>query len=144
MYPNGSSPPNGSKTSLLLGTGGRSKRSYKRVSWNEKQRAGMSFLIVIAFFTVFALIILTEILMIDDKNKGQSFGNGIGLRHGGYNRFGESIPDYEDVKDEYSIEEAVFLRNNRIIKENKQDRSKYDELMNGRHAHLHYSIVFFD
>lgn len=61
--------------------------------------------------------------MIDDKNKGQSFGNGIGMRHG-YNRFGESIPDYDDVKDEYSIEEAVFLRNNRIIKENKQNRSK--------------------
>lgn len=63
--------------------------------------------------------------MIDDKNKGQSFGNGIGLRHGSYNRFGgESIPDYDDVKDEYSIEEAVFQRNNRIIKENKQNHSE--------------------
>lgn len=80
--------------------------------------------------------------MIDDKNKGQSFGNGIGLRHGGYNRFGESIPDYEDVKDEYSIEEAVFLRNNRLIKENKQNRSKYDD--DGRHAICIYSIGIFD
>lgn len=87
----------------------------------------MSFLIVIAFFTVFAVIILTEILMIDDKSsKGQTFGGGIGLRHGGFNRFGESIPDYEDVKDEYSIEEAVFLRNNRLIKENKLNQSEFE------------------
>lgn len=123
MYSHGS-PPNSSKMSLLGGSGNRSKRSYKRGVWNEKKRAGMSFLIVIAFFAVFALIILTEILMIDDKNKNQSFGGAVGMRHGGYNRFGESIPDYDDVKEEYSIEEAVFLRNNRIIKENKKNRGK--------------------
>lgn len=105
MYSHGS---DGSKLSLL--GNGRSKRTYKR-QWNEKKRAGMSFLIVIAFFTVFALIILTEVLMIDEKNKTQSFGNGGAIRHTGYNRFGESIPDYDDVKDEYSIEDAVFLRN---------------------------------
>ncbi|XP_055295408.1 uncharacterized protein LOC129565073 isoform X2 [Sitodiplosis mosellana] len=108
MYSHGS---DGSKLSLLGGTsGGRGKRSYKR-QWNEKKRAGMSFLIVIAFFTVFALIILTEVLMIDEKNKSQTFGSSGTLRHTGFNRFGESIPDYEDVKDEYSIEDAVFLRN---------------------------------
>lgn len=71
----------------------------------------MSFLIVIAFFAVFALIILTEILMIDEKNRGQTVGS--------VNRFGESIPDYEDVKDEYSIEEAVFMRNHRMLREMK-------------------------
>lgn len=108
MYSHGS---DGSKFSLLGNTfSGRNKRSHKR-QWNEKKRAGMSFLIVIAFFTVFALIILTEILMIDDKNKSQSFGSGGSLRHTGFNRFGESIPDYEEVKDEYSIEDAVFVRN---------------------------------
>lgn len=102
----------GSKLSLLGGalSNGRGKRSYKR-QWNEKKRAGMSFLIVIAFFTVFALIILTEVLMIDEKNKSQTFGSGGTLRHTGFNRFGESIPDYDDVKDEYSIEDAVFMRN---------------------------------
>lgn len=107
MFSHGS---DGSKLSLLGSTFSvRAKRTYKR-QWNEKKRAGMSFLIVIVFFTVFALIILTEVLMIDDKNKSQSFTGG-GLRHAGYNRFGESIPDYEEVKDEYSIEDAVFLRN---------------------------------
>lgn len=126
MYSLGS-PPKSSSTSNLLGlggSGGRTKRSYRRGTWTEKKRAGMSFLIVIAFFTVFALIILTEILMIDEKNRGPTL-SGIGLRHNGYGRFGESIPDYEDVKEEYSIEEAVFLRNNHIGKDVKQNRSKF-------------------
>lgn len=105
----------GIKLSLLGNS--RSKRSYGKRQWNEKKRAGMSFLIVIAFFTVFALIILTEVFMIDEKNKSQAFsggggGGGLGgLRHSGYNRFGESVPDYDEVKDEYSIEDAVFMRN---------------------------------
>lgn len=99
------------------GSIGRMKRAKKGL-WTEKKRAGMSFLIVIAFFAVFGLIILTEILMIDEKSKN----SGAGSRHGG--RFGESIPDYDDIKEEYNIEEAVFLRNNRFIKDLKQSRSK--------------------
>lgn len=101
------------------GSTSRTKRG-KRGTWNEKKRAGMSFLIVIAFFAVFGLIILTEILMIDEKSKTSSNG----MRHGGYNRLGESAPDYEDVKEEYSIEEAIFLKNNRFIKDIKQSRSR--------------------
>lgn len=99
---------------------GRTKRG-KRGSWNEKKRAGMSFLIVIAFFAIFGLIILTEILMIDEKSKASTNG----MRHAGYNRLGESAPDYDDVKEEYSIEEAIFLKNNRFIKDVKQSRSKF-------------------
>lgn len=113
----------GSKISLL---GGRGKRSYKRYAWNEKKRAGMSFLIVIAFFTIFALIILTEVLMIDEKNRTQTFGGGgNGIRHNSYSRFGESIPDYEDVKDEFSIEDAVFLRNRFKETKHNNNRGKY-------------------
>lgn len=100
------------------GSNTRTKRG-KRGTWNEKKRAGMSFLIVIAFFAVFGLIILTEILMIDEKSKSSN-----GMRRGGYNRLGESAPDYEDVKEEYSIEEAIFLKNNKFIKDLKQSRSK--------------------
>lgn len=50
--------------------------------------------------------------MIDERNGSRGFsgsgGGGGGLRHIGYNRFGDTAPDYEDVKDEYSIEKAVF------------------------------------
>lgn len=125
MYSLGSPPKTTSAGSLLGlgGSSGRGKRSYRRGTWNEKKRAGMSFMIVIAFFAVFVLIILTEILMIDEKNRGQSL-SGMGMHHIGYTRFGESIPDYEDVKEEYGIEEAVFLRNNHIGQDAKQNRSK--------------------
>lgn len=66
--------------------------------------------------------------MIDDKNRTQTFGGGgNGVRHSSYSRFGESVPDYEDIKDEYSIEDAVFLRNR--FKEtkhnNNNNRGKY-------------------
>lgn len=115
MFANGS-PPGG----LSGGSNIRSKRNGRRGLWNEKKRAGMSFLIVIAFFAVFGLIIITEILMIDEKSKN----TGISLRHGTFNRIGESAPDYDDVKEEYNIEEAVFLRNNRFIKDLKQSKSK--------------------
>lgn len=77
----------------------------------------MSFLIVIVFFMLFAIIILTEVFMIDDKVKPPSYGSSSSSgfssnsRPNSYSRFGESIPDYEDVKDEYSIEDAVFMRN---------------------------------
>lgn len=98
------------------------KRGKKGI-WTEKKRAGMSFLIVIAFFGIFGLIILTEILMIDEKSKN----TGIVGRHGGLNRLGESVPDYDDVKEEYSIEEAVFLRNNKFIKELKQSKSNIEQ-----------------
>lgn len=33
----------------------------KKSQWGNRERAGMSFLIVIAFFAVFGLIILTEV-----------------------------------------------------------------------------------
>lgn len=97
------------------------KRSSKRVSWNEKKRAGMSFLIVIAFFAVFALIIIVEIVMIDEKSKKV----GVVGRHGSYGRQTiEGVPDYDEVRDpEYSVEEAVFLKNNRYIKDLKQGKS---------------------
>lgn len=39
--------------------GGSKKRSKK--TWGSRERAGMSFLIVVAFFAVFGIIILTEV-----------------------------------------------------------------------------------
>lgn len=117
----GGSASTGSTSSLKSLTTG--KRSTKRVSWNEKKRAGMSFLIVIAFFAVFALIIIVEIVMIDEKSKSA----GVTGRHGSYGRQnGEVAPDYEEVRDpEYSVEEAVFLKNSRFIKDLKQVKSEY-------------------
>lgn len=120
MYAHGSPTKGDSSTNLTGGSTARhSKRSLKRGTWNEKKRAGMSFLLVIAFFAVFGLIIITEILLIDEKSKSA----GISMRHGGFNRLGESAPDYDDVKEEYSIEEAVFIKN-RFFKDLKQNRGE--------------------
>lgn len=84
----------------------------------------MSFLIVIAFFAVFALIIIVEIVMLDEKSKKV----GVVGRHGSYGRQSvEGAPDYDEVRDpEYSVEEAVFLKNNRYIKDLKQGKSNID------------------
>lgn len=91
--------------------------SNKRTIWNEKKKKGMSFLLVLAFFAIFALIILTEILMIDDKGRGKS----LSLMRGGFNRFGESIPDYDYVKEEYSIEEAILMKDSQLQRQKRKE-----------------------
>ncbi|EDW76118.2 uncharacterized protein Dwil_GK15290 [Drosophila willistoni] len=74
------------------------KRSKKH--WGTRERSGMSFLIVIAFFAVFGLIILTEVFMIDERTHGGMLamraGGGGGASLGG--RLGDSMPDYDNVK----------------------------------------------
>ncbi|XP_058820002.1 uncharacterized protein LOC131682502 isoform X2 [Topomyia yanbarensis] len=102
MYGSGSPP------SKLTGgsMSSRSKRA-KKTPWGARERAGMSFLIVIAFFAIFGLIILTEVLMIDDRGRG----GGVIVRHGSSGgRFGESVPDYDDVKDDYLDDTGIFVR----------------------------------
>uniref|UniRef100_A0A1A9W2J7 Glycosyltransferase family 92 protein n=1 Tax=Glossina brevipalpis TaxID=37001 RepID=A0A1A9W2J7_9MUSC len=87
-----------------------SKRNKKH-NWGTRERSGMSFLIVIAFFAVFGLIILTEIFMIDERAHG-----GMILRGGGGygNRLGDSMPDYDNVKDDYDLIDASLLNDNKL------------------------------
>ncbi|XP_038110846.1 uncharacterized protein LOC6046701 isoform X1 [Culex quinquefasciatus] len=109
MYGNGSPPTSSSSASSKLTGGSMSSRSKrtKKTSWGARERAGMSFLIVIAFFAIFGLIILTEVLMIDDRGRG----GGVIVRHGSSGgRFGESVPDYDDVKDDYLDDTGIFVR----------------------------------
>ncbi|CAD7086486.1 unnamed protein product [Hermetia illucens] len=72
----------------------------------------MSFLIVVAFFAVFGLIILTELFMIDDKQHGGM----IVLRHGNLgSRLGDSMPDYDNVKEDYDlIDGSLLLGDNKL------------------------------
>lgn len=122
----------GSPPSTLSG-GSFATARHKRLKrvWGEKKRAGMSFLIVIVFFMVFGLIILTEIVMIEDRSKLTS---SISIRHGSFNRFGESVPDYEDVKEEYGIDEAVINRH----KDFRQNKSLYISLLLLFYYQLYY------
>lgn len=84
----------------------RSKKG-KKSQWGTRERAGMSFLIVIAFFAVFGLIILTEVLMMDERSRNPAAN----IRHINVNnRFAESVPDYEEIKDDYLDETGIFVR----------------------------------
>lgn len=54
----------GSPLKKMRGGSFRSKKGKKGGQWGARERAGMSFLIVIAFFAVFGLIILTEVRLL--------------------------------------------------------------------------------
>jgi len=57
-----------------------------------RERANLSFFIVVMFFAVFGVIVLTEIFLIDERGRGA----GVLVRHGGRRR-GDK-PDYEDAQ----------------------------------------------
>ncbi|KAH8249338.1 hypothetical protein KR032_008589 [Drosophila birchii] len=90
------------------------KRGKKQ--WGTRERSGMSFLIVITFFAVFGLIILTEVFMIDERTHNgmvsMRAGGGGGASLGG--RMGDSMPDYDNVKDDYDLLDASILSDNKL------------------------------
>ncbi|KAH8351976.1 hypothetical protein KR084_000971 [Drosophila pseudotakahashii] len=90
------------------------KRGKKQ--WGTRERSGMSFLIVITFFAVFGLIILTEVFMIDERTHSGMLamraGGGGGANLGG--RMGDSMPDYDNVKDDYDLLDASILSDNKL------------------------------
>lgn len=108
----------------MMSSGGQKSKSGARTkknkSWASRERAGMSFIFVLAFFAVFGIIILTEVrifklrtgiysnfsdthsfprmqsqvFVMDDRTR-----TGGVVRHSGMaSRFGESVPDYEEVQ----------------------------------------------
>ncbi|KAJ8889120.1 hypothetical protein PR048_008614 [Dryococelus australis] len=88
-----------------------SKKSAPR-SRLLRERANMSFFIVVIFFAVFGIIVLTEIFLIDERGRGA----GVLVRHGGGYRHrgpGER-PDYEDAQG--------FLQPIRVIEMNTERR----------------------
>ncbi|XP_017154957.1 uncharacterized protein LOC108163935 isoform X2 [Drosophila miranda] len=90
------------------------KRGKKQ--WGTRERSGMSFLIVITFFAVFGLIILTEVFMIDERTHSGMLamraGGGGGISLGG--RMGDSMPDYDNVKEDYDLLDDSILSDNKL------------------------------
>lgn len=74
-------------------------RSGKRAAQRSRalrERANMSFFIVVMFFAVFGVIVLTEILLIDERGRGGGVGLSGGRHAGGRLHGIADRPDYED------------------------------------------------
>ncbi|KAJ9597749.1 hypothetical protein L9F63_011357, partial [Diploptera punctata] len=68
-----------------------SKKLSSQRSRVLRERANLSFFIVVMFFAVFGVIVLTEIFLIDERGRG----SGVLVRHSGRRR--GDRPDYEDA-----------------------------------------------
>ncbi|XP_053960251.1 uncharacterized protein LOC128864555 isoform X1 [Anastrepha ludens] len=108
----------------------------KKPNWGPRERAGMSFLIVIAFFGVFGMIVLMELFMIDDRSR-------VGMmvvRHANNfgSRSGDSMPDYDNVKDDYDLLDESLLTDSKLgfvqFRDNKLKIQDADGDANGRVA----------
>ncbi|XP_063229480.1 uncharacterized protein LOC134534813 [Bacillus rossius redtenbacheri] len=76
-----------------------------------RERANMSFFIVVVFFAVFGIIVLTEIFLIDERGRGA----GVVVAHrsgaGAYRRRGQGDrPDYEDSQGFLQAEDYLVYR----------------------------------
>lgn len=81
-------------TAASAGSGVKKKSKATR----NKERANMSFFIVVMFFAVFGIIVFTEIFLIDERGHGA----GVVVRHGSLtagirHRSANDRPDYEDI-----------------------------------------------
>lgn len=65
------------------------------MAMRNKQRANMSFFIVVMFFAVFGIIVFTEIFLIDERGRG----GGVLVRHGSltYHHRQQDRGEYDDV-----------------------------------------------
>lgn len=69
-----------------------SKKKY--ITFRNRQRANMSFFIVVMFFAVFGIIVFTELFLIDERGRGA----GVLVRHGSLTyRQRQDRGDYEDT-----------------------------------------------
>ncbi|PSN34262.1 hypothetical protein C0J52_18766 [Blattella germanica] len=69
-----------------------------------RERANLSFFIVVMFFAVFGVIVLTEIFLIDERGRGA----GVLVRHSGRRR-GDK-PDYDDAGSLLQGEDNIVYR----------------------------------
>lgn len=77
---------------MMGSSSGGVKKKY--INFRSRQRANMSFFIVVMFFAVFGIIVFTEIFLIDERGHGA----GVLVRHGSltYQQKHSERNDYED------------------------------------------------
>jgi hypothetical protein len=75
-----------------MGSTSGGKKKY--INFRSRQRANMSFFIVVMFFAVFGIIIFTEIFLIDERGRGA----GVLVRHGSLTyHHRQQDRDYDDA-----------------------------------------------
>ncbi|XP_072390060.1 uncharacterized protein [Diabrotica undecimpunctata] len=82
-----------------MGSSSGGKKKY--VNFRSRQRASLSFFIVVMFFGVFGIIVFTEIFFIDDRSRA----SGVVVRPGSlsYSHKQEKSADYEEVFNEVQL-----------------------------------------
>lgn len=63
---------------ITMGASSGGKKKY--ITFRNRQRANLSFFIVVMFFAVFGIIVFTEIFFIDERS--QTTGGGVYVKHG--------------------------------------------------------------
>lgn len=89
-----------------MGASSGGKKRY--TTFRSKQRANMSFFIVIMFFAVFGIIVFTEIFLMDERGRG----TGILVRHGSL--------AYQHRSERGDYDDAFQVRNKFISKYDKE------------------------
>ncbi|XP_056644663.1 beta-1,4-galactosyltransferase galt-1 [Diorhabda sublineata] len=81
----------------------------KYANFRNRQRASLSFFIVVMFFGVFGIIVFTEIFFIDERGRA----TGVVVRHGSltYQHKQEKSADYEESEDYISIRVGAAMMN---------------------------------
>lgn len=87
------------RVSTSMGTSRRSGSGNRTNAGVLKERANMSFMLVVMFFAVFGLIVLTEIFLIDERRGVSVAGTGVlgGHRSGHRLPAAPDRPDYGEV-----------------------------------------------
>ncbi|CAH1237600.1 unnamed protein product [Diabrotica balteata] len=90
-----------------MGSSSGGKKKY--VNFRSRQRASLSFFIVVMFFGVFGIIVFTEIFFIDDRSRA----SGVVVRPGSlsYSHKQEKSADYEESEDYISIRVGAAMMN---------------------------------
>nr|CAH7759572.1 unnamed protein product [Callosobruchus chinensis] len=82
-----------------VGSSGGTKKKY--TTFRSRQRANLSFFLVVMFFAVFGIIVFTEVFFIDERNAGT--GAGVLIRHAGYQHGYRKGQEYDENEDYISI-----------------------------------------
>lgn len=119
----------GSRRTGFVVTSGNSNSNFGRSNAGIlKERANMSFMLVVMFFAVFGLIVLTEIFLIDERRGATGSTGALGGHRNGHRlAAAPDRPDYEEVlADDYTNLKGGFDAQIGLLLMNNNPTAKID------------------